>query len=79
MENKKCKPIRYVTKRGRLKLHKSELQSAIYDQIKINCQSNFIYVIDKFFLWIGLIYKNSLGKGKGLGFKVQGSRFRVTG
>jgi len=38
-----------------------ELKSFFYEQIKKNCQSNYIYAIDKFYLWMIFNYKLCLG------------------
>jgi hypothetical protein len=62
-------------------LHKSELQSVSYEQIIKNCQSNYIYAIDKLFLWVGLMYKKCLGKsgkGTGVGYRVKQTGVRLT-
>jgi len=47
-----------------------------YEQIKINCQSNYIYAIDKFYLWLRYMYKNFLdqcSKG-GAGYGPKGAQ-----
>jgi len=56
-----------------------ELKSFFYEQIKKNCQSNYIYAIDKFYLWMIFNYKLCLGFSvAGFGLRVAGFGFRVT-